>query len=138
MNNSDKKFMQVAKALAKTSTYKRNKIGCVVVYNKTVISMGTNTNKTHTQQFICNYKKFNPAYNKNCVIPKAHAEVIALSKIRYMDIDWKKVRIYVFRDTKDGYLLARPCVACMSLIKQLGIHKIFYSTYESFIEEEII
>lgn len=52
--------------------------------------------------------------------------------------DLSRASIYVYRQLKDGSLgMCRPCKACMALIKNLGIRKVYYTTYDGYAEEYI-
>lgn len=137
MNNKDVHYMLCAKQIALLSKFKP-RVGCVVVYNKTIISSGYNDEKTHPTQRHYNAYRFDKKYSDNEVIPKLHAEISALSKIQYLDIDWSKAKIYVYRILGNKQGLARPCNACMQFIRDLGIKHIFYSTYENLITEEFV
>ena len=136
-SNRDRRYMEIAKEVSNLSDFHKCKMGCIVVYKKSIICTGHNSEKTHTLQNIYNRQKFNN-YNDQ-VIPKVHAEVAALSKIQYLDINWSQVKIYVYRQKfKSHYGIARPCPACMKFIRDLGIKKIYYSTNESMVYEEIL
>ena len=53
----------------------------------------------------------------------------SLVKIKYLDIDFSRVHIYIYRELRDGTLaMARPCQACLAAIKQMGIKHIHYTT----------
>ena len=110
-------------------------VGCIAVYKNTILAKGWNSDKTHTDQ-----AKFNVARFKNCgnnYLPnKVHAEVAALSKIKFLDIDFSQVHVYVYRELKNGELgLARPCPACQAAIKKLGIRNIHYTTHDGYCYE---
>ena len=124
MSKKEKRFFALAKSVAQTSDYDRVKIGCCVVYKGTVISVACNCNKTHPLQTKYNkYRNFDP----NTYANKLHAEVHALSLVMNKDIDWKRVSIYTYRETKDGMpACSRPCIACSNLINDLGISTIYY------------
>ena len=78
-------------------------------------------------------KNINYYYN-----PSLHAEIQALNKIKYLDIDFSRVEVYVYREFKNGKpALARPCVSCMEFIKDLGIKNIYYSTPDGYAYERI-
>lgn len=65
-----------------------------------------------------------------------HAEIELISKIRYLDINFSEVEIYVYRETKDGRkALARPCKACTQALRDLGIKKVCYTTDDGYCEE---
>ena len=62
-----------------------------------------------------------------------HAECACLSKIRYLDIDFSKVKLYVYREHKNGVkALARPCPACQKMIKDMGIKEVWFTTENGF------
>ena len=68
------------------------------------------------------------------------AEMHALIPIRNLDIDWNKVSVYIYRikkSNKNGFGMARPCLSCMGLIKELGIKEINYTTEDGFANEII-
>lgn len=118
------RFFEFAKSIASMSDFEKFNIGCVVVYKKAIIGVGFNCNKTHPLQ-----KEYNKLrFDSDSTPQKLHAEMHALLPIRHMDIDWKKVKVYVYRLKKEGMGLARPCISCMSYIKNLGIKHIYYST----------
>ena len=119
------RYMKLARCMAKTSTFKRQKMGSVIVYKKTVISSAANSYKTHPLQKEYNILRFDddscPHY--------LHAEMAALIPLQNLNIDWSKVHLFtyrVMRSRKSGY--ARPCRSCMKYIKSLGIKNIYYST----------
>lgn len=110
------------------------KVGCVVACKNKILSVGYNTSKTHPLQREFNIKRgVNPQYPS-----RLHAEINALSKINDMDLDWEKVSVYIYREHKNGVpACARPCNACMQMIKSLGIKNIFYTQDGSYCHEEI-
>ena len=114
------------------------RIGCVVVYKNTILAKGWNSDKTHTDQAKFNVMRFKDSGNR--YLPnKIHSEVAALSKIKYLDIDFNKVHVYVYRELKNGKLaLARPCQACVAAIKSLGIRNIHYTTADGYAFERLI
>ena len=67
-----------------------------------------------------------------------HAEVSALSKARFLDIDFCKSTLYVYRELANGHkAMARPCPACMRYIREMGIKHIVYTTNDGVAEERI-
>ena len=60
--------------------------------------------------------------------------MMVINKIRYLDIDFSQVRLFVWRG-KHTPRLARPCAACERAIRDLGIRKVFYTGNDSYIEE---
>lgn len=134
MIHMDYRFFEMARKASTFSDYPKRKIGCIVTYKNKVISVGYNCTKSHPLQ--AKYAKY-----RGIVTPmpvSLHAEMAALLKVKDMDIDWKRVSVYIFRTHKDGSLAnCRPCNACMSLIKELGIKNIYYTNDEAFCHEEI-
>jgi len=54
-----------------------------------------------------------------------HSEMDAINRLGYSEND--KLTLYVYRHRKTGAGLARPCGACMELIKKSNIKKIIYT-----------
>ena len=118
------------------SDYKRIHIGCVAVYKNHIIAVGYNINKTHPLQ-----KKYNRYRNleyDNCEpSPNLHAEMMCMLQIMEMDIDFRKVELYVYREDRKGNLAnCRPCPACMGMIDRLHIKKIHYTVDCGFVDEK--
>lgn len=141
MRKSDYHLFQLARECSFKSDYNgagRAKIGCVIVYKGTVLAKGWNSDKTHTQQ-----KQFNIWRYKDCgnrYLPeKTHSEIMALTKIKYLDIDFSKVHIYIYREYKNGKLaMCRPCPSCMAAIRSMNIKHLHYTTEEGYASEELI
>lgn len=113
------------------------RIGCVVAYKGTILAKGSNSNKTHPTQDRYNIYRYKNVGN-GYLPAKVHSEIAALNKIKYLDIDFSQVHVYVYRETKNGkYAMARPCPACRKYIQSLGIKKIHYTTDCGFAHEEI-
>ena len=64
----------------------------------------------------------------------------ALSHLIGKEIDWKKVSIFTYRELKNGKpACSRPCIACMALIKDLGIKNIYYIDESgNFVKERVL
>lgn len=134
MTNKQKRFFNIAREVSFLGDYKKARIGAVVVEGNRIISTGHNSNKTSTIQF-----KYNAYRGITNSPPKLHAEIAALAPlINKKNIEWSKVAIYVYRELRDGTIsCARPCQACMKLIKDLGIKNVYYSDWNGdFIREE--
>lgn len=132
-------FFKAAKKCAEQSNYKgasSAKIGAVAVFRRTIIAQGHNQDKTHPLQQRYNIYRYD--VNGNHYYPsKIHAEMELISKIRYLDINFAEVEIYVYRETKSGRrAMARPCAACTKALKDLGIKKICYTTDDGYCEEK--
>ena len=116
--------------------YNQTKVGCVITYHGTILAKGHNSDMTHSLQeyFNCRYRPKN--VGMRYLPSKTHAEVSALAKIRYLDIDFSKVELYTYRELRDGKIAkSRPCEACMAAIKKMGIKKIYYTTEDGYAKE---
>ena len=140
----DERMFQRARQVAKTSTYKTHSLGCVLVYKHHVISAAANSNKTHPKQ-----KEYNKKYrvfsrSAKPIMDTGHAEMLALFNIPYpigQQIDWSKVRVYVYRISKGkkrGFGMARPCNACLNALKDAGIQHLYYTTDAGYAYERIV
>lgn len=136
---SDEHLFRMARAVSFQSDYCGSaRIGCIAVYKGSVLAKGFNSDKTHTIQSRYNVMRYKDIGNR--YLPsKIHGELAVLQKIKYLDIDFSRVHIYVYRELKNGTMaMARPCPACMAAIKQLGIKHIHYTTECGFAAERII
>lgn len=121
----DMRFFDVAKAIARTSKHERFAVGATLVSGGQVISVGVNTNKSHPVQ-----KKYNKYRNIDKPMHhNLHAEIAAILEALHKLDDLKNVKVYVYRETKDGKVaMARPCPACMACLTDNGVRDIYYTT----------
>ena len=118
------------------SDFPKHKIGAVFVYKNSVLAVGCNSCKTSPIQ-----KKYNKNrdYNVNAgygLTNTIHAEVATLNKVKYLDIDFSKSSLFVYREHKNGdKALARPCKACSALIRDMGIKDVYYTTENGYCHE---
>ena len=110
LTKTDMHYFVKASQVAEISDFAKINIGCIAVYQGTIIGVGFNTNKTHPMQ-----KKYNRYRNGENFTPKLHAEINCLNSIRYLDINFS---------------MCRPCPSCMAAIKDLGIKHVYYTTDE--------
>lgn len=134
MTRTDYKYFDKARQAAMVSDYYKTHIGCVAVYQGTIIGFGCNCNKTHpTQKYYNKYRK-----QSDMMLPKLHAEISCLNSIRHLDINFSKVKLYIYRIRKDQpFGLSRPCPSCMAAIKDLGIRDIYYTSNDGYVYERI-
>ena len=134
LRDIDYRYFYKARQIANISDYNRIHVGCVAVYHGQIIGIGCNTNKTHpAQKFYNRYRE-----PSDTMLPKLHAEISCISQIKNLDINFSKVRLYIYRIRKDQpFGLARPCPSCMAAIKDLGIRNIYYTTNDGYAYEKL-
>ena len=134
LRSIDYKYFLKARQVATISDYYKTHIGCVAVYQGQVIGLGCNTNKTHpVQKFYNRYRE-----PSDTMLPKLHAEISCINQIKHLNINFSKVKLYIYRIRKDQpYGMARPCPSCMAAIKDLGIRDIYYTTNEGYSYERL-
>ena len=124
---NDAHLFAAARECAQQADYtggNHTKIGCVIVYKGSILAKGCNSDKTHPAQSHYNKWRYKDPGN-SYLPPKIHSEIAAMQKIRYLDIDFSRVHLYVYRQLKNGErALARPCPSCMAAIKAMGIRNI--------------
>ena len=134
MTPIDYKYFEKARQVAQLSDYYKTHIGCIAVYHGNIISIGCNCNKTHPAQ-----KYYNRFRKKSeDLLPKLHAEINCINLIKNSDINFSKVKLYIYRIRKDQpFGLSRPCPSCMAVIKDIGIKDIYYTTNDGYAHERI-
>ena len=134
LRNVDYRYFDKARRIADISDYNRVHIGCVAVYQGQIIGIGCNCNKTHpTQKLYNRYRE-----QSDSMLPKLHAEISCLNQIKHLDINFTKVKLYIYRIRKDQpFGLSRPCLSCMAAIKDLGIRDIYYTTNDGYAYEKL-
>ena len=134
LRNLDYRYFKKARQIANISDYKKQHVGCVAVYQGQVIGLGCNCNKTHPMQKFYNKYRMPSDY----MLPKLHAEISCINQIKHLDINFSKVKLYIYRIRKDQpFGLSRPCPSCMAAIKDLGIRDIYYTTNNGFSYEKL-
>ena len=134
LSSSDRRYFNKARNVATISDYRKIHVGCVAVYQGQVIGLGCNCNKTHpTQKYYNRYRK-----PSDDMLPKLHAEISCINQIKHLDINFSKVKLYIYRIRKDQpFGLSRPCPSCMAAIKDLVIRDIYYTTNDGFSYEKL-
>lgn len=116
--------MQAAEVYAKLSTAKRLQVGCVIVKNNTIISIGYNGTPSGWDN-TCEYADY---YDDGDFVIKSkpevlHSETNAIAKV---------ARSTNSTEDADMFITHAPCLECAKLIYQSGIRKVFYrDTYRS-------
>ena len=133
------RFFKEAKKESLLSDYNGQHLGAVAVYgDKVILAKAHNSNKTNTTQYFYNRYRVEQKSNIMSKPARSHAECNLYRKIRFLDIDFSRVSVYIYRELKNGKLgMARCCPACMEALKSLGIKKICYTTDVGYAEERI-
>lgn len=136
ISKSDYRYFTKAQKIASVSDFQKTHIGCIAVYQGSIIGIGCNTNKTHpTQKYYNKYRHSNVSGDFGA---KLHAEINCINSIKNLDINFSKVSLYIYRIRKDQpYGMSRPCPSCMAAIRDLGIRHIYYTTNNGFAYEKI-
>lgn len=137
LSKSDYRYFSKAHQAALVSDFNKTHVGCIAVYQGNIIAIGCNTHKTHpTQQYYNQFRKIR--YDANNYLPKMHAEINCLNAIRNMDINFSRVKLYVYRIRQDqAFGLSRPCASCMAAIRDMGIRQIYYTTNDGCVYEKL-
>lgn len=135
MTKKDYVFFNTAKEVSKMSDYHQHHLGCVIVDKNRIISSACNSNKTDPLQKYYNIFRF----DTDSTLHSCHAETLALKPLlRNKDIDFSKLKIYLYREHANGELaLSRPCASCMVMLKRAGIKTVYYTTEDGYAEENI-
>lgn len=135
LSKTDIKYFNKAREIAEISDFSNIHIGCVAVYQGNIIGVGFNTHKTHPIQKY--YNRYREKDNGK-FMPKLHAEINCLNSIRHMNIQFSKVKLYIYRPRVSKlYGICRPCPSCMAAIHDLGIKHIYYTTDFGFAYEKL-
>tara|TARA_R110000744_G_scaffold11646_5_gene35215 strand:- start:7621 stop:8040 length:420 start_codon:yes stop_codon:yes gene_type:complete len=116
-----KAHMEVAETYAKLSTAKRAQVGCVIVKDKRIISIGYNGMPSGWDNECEDTDEygFMPVTKPEVL----HAETNAIAKL---------ARSSESGDKADLYVTLPPCIDCAKLIYQSGITRVFYKgTYRT-------
>ena len=140
---NDSHLFKIAREESFKSDYTSNcssaRIGCVVTYKGAILAKSHNTNKTHPSQKKYNKWRYDDSQEGRYLPEKCHAECRCLSKIRFLDIDFSKVIVYTYRETRNGHLApSRPCAACAACMREMGISTVKYTTERGYATEEMI
>ena len=126
-----KKGYELARQASLQSDYHKCHTGAVAIYNNKVLAVGWNSTKLSSLQ-----AKYNRArgFDGYTFTSSVHAEMMVVNKIRYLDIDFSQVRVFVWRGVHEPQI-SKPCAACEKALRDLGIRRVFYTGNNSYIEE---
>ena len=134
MTKKELRYFNVAKSVALCSPHPRFYIGTCIVSKHQIISVSSNQVKSHPIQKQLNIFRFSPCDSSK---DRIHAELSAILKVKNKE-DLQNASIYVYRINRQNKLgMARPCEACMTKIKEIGIKTIYYTTPDGFCREDL-
>ena len=115
MNKWNKAHMKVAEVYAELSSAKRLKVGCVIVKDNRIISIGYNGMPSGWDN-VCEHLDYldGKLTTKREVL---HAETNAITKLAQSTESGKGAELYV---------TVSPCIECAKLIHHVGISKVYY------------
>lgn len=113
MNKYDIAYLKMAEVFSETSEATRLKVGCLIVRDRQIISLGINGTPTGWYTNICEDDEGNTAWFTK------HAEVQALNKLR------KSTENSVGADL---FVTHSPCKMCCLDIIDSGIKRVIYKT----------
>lgn len=124
-----------ARTASKNSNFGNHALGAVAIYGGKLIALGWNSCKTHPSQ--AKYNSLERGFDGYQCKSTIHAEMMLINKIKYLDINFSKLKIFVWRG-KDGPKLSKPCPACERALRDLGIKHVYYTGNNSYIEETYV
>ena len=128
-----KKIVELSYALLPTHGDYRCRHASFILYRDKIMSIGINNpNKTHPKNLKFGYRnKRNEPINQIIGIHSELAAVIKFGRQTLQDLDIVNTRI----DRNNMLVLAKPCIGCQDMLKQLGINRIFFSNNQSKFEQ---
>jgi|TARA_R110000822_G_scaffold194072_1_gene332396 deoxycytidylate deaminase len=125
--NTDRYF-DLAAITAGLSDRKKNKTGCVILdKNNRVVSLGSNSDKTHPIQWRYATQAGN---EKACHL---HAEIAALVRLRRQHIPHTAIVVRLLANGKRS--MAKPCSICEAALLDSGVQQVYYTDYNADIKE---
>ena len=128
-----KKIVELSYAMLPTHGDYRCRHASFIIYKDKIMSIGINNpNKTHPKNLKFGYRnKRNEPINEIIGIHSELAAVIKFGRQTLQDLDIVNTRI----DRNNMLVLAKPCIGCQDMLKQLGINRIFFSNNQSRFEQ---
>lgn len=134
LTHRQRSFFESAKAVSILSDHPNFHLGCVIVEGSRIISSGCNsvTRCSLIQRKLDN-NQFGGEHRGAC-----HAETAALLPLIRQRADLTSCAAYLYRSHKDGSIaMSRPCSRCMSLMRAVGIRRVFFTVEGGYAVEDI-
>ena len=113
-----RRYVDLAKKLAESSSYSLHRHGAVLVKGGSVLNWSANQNKV--QRWAQRFR------SHGCGHATHHAELGAVLGVARDKTTGSAV--YVVRISKKGSLLmSKPCEMCQELLRHVGVKRVFYS-----------
>lgn len=111
--NTLKRYFELARSVSMHSNYKI-RMGAVLLYHGTPVSVGFNQVKTHPQNY------------SDAV--SIHAEQSCIKTCGRKNIEGSTM--FIYREHKKTHMprMARPCSKCMALLRKMKVRRMYYST----------
>jgi len=139
MNLSEKlinKYFTMAKNISQLSDFPRYKLGAIFIYKGNIIAAEKNSMKTNPLQK--EYNKLRGFESENINNGAVHAECACILRTKNLDVDWGKVKVFIYREHKNGIKApASPCQACRKALSDKGIKHLYYTGENSIIYERL-
>jgi deoxycytidylate deaminase len=127
----DRRYILHALNVSKLSTYRRVKIGAVLVDGNYIVSRAANMDWPHPAQYKYNIKSNRPPSEH-----KIHAEIHALVRSKTHDLTGSTA--YIARLDRNGAMaMCRPCKACALALRDAGVQTIVYTTPKGILKEKL-
>lgn len=132
------RFFEEAKKESRLSDYHGAHLGAVAVYkDKFILARAHNTEKTNTTQYFYNRYRIEGKSDIMEKPPRSHAEIQLYRKIRWLDIQFKDVTVYIYRELRNGDMaLSAPCCGCEKALLSLGIKTICWTDNNGYIRKK--
>lgn len=109
--------MNLTYKVAQTSDYRRFRMGAIIARKNKILSVGTNSKKSHPIQAKFSCRPFNHAWR--------HCEVHAISLCKAGDLIGSD--IYVGRIlANDEWAASKPCSGCLKALIHYGIKGMYF------------
>jgi len=118
MSKKDKHFLNLTEIAAHTSDM-RHKLSAILVFKRTVLSVGYNRHMGMELQL-------DRGYGQSYSI---HAEVDAFRKaVKVYPEVWEANSGLTLYVTRKGFKMAKPCDLCLKFLKKTPVNRIVYTT----------
>lgn len=121
------RYFELARRMAKESTYGKLRHGAVLVKGGNIISVGFN------KGCYCAFgQRFRDFYNYGHATQ--HAEISAILGIP--ESSTRDTTMFVVRiNNNDDFRMSKPCCMCHQVLEFVGVRKVYYTTGEDTYEE---